>query len=231
MRNKKNACFLWAILLGFLLILAAGCSSTFQTRGVTTSGFLGDYSQLKEGSSNEAHLVYINPQTDFASFRKIIMDPIKIYSSEDSKLEELSDEDRLRVLNYFDATIREQLKSDYTFVKEPGAGVMRLRVAITEARGSNVLLDTSSSIIPIGMALGLIKKVAVGTNLSVGEARIEMELQDSQSGQRIAAAVDERAGRKYTGKFDKFDKFHTVEDAFDYWAGQLQKRLSKLSQK
>ena len=224
----KNGMFVWVILLGALLLLATGCSSTFQTRDVTTSGFLSDYAQLNEGSGDEAQLLYINPQTDFAAYNKILMDPVKIYSSEDNKLEELSEEDRLRVLNYLDATIREQLKSDYTFVKEQGPGVIRLRIAITEAQGSQVVLDTMSSIIPIGMALGLIKKVATGTNLSVGEAGIEMELQDSQTGQRLAAAVDKRAGRKYTGKFDKY---HTVEDAFDHWAERLQKKLAELRQK
>jgi hypothetical protein len=189
---------------------------------------------LKEGKGDEAQLIYINPQTDFAAYTKILMDPVNIYCNENiycnncSKLEELSKKDKQRIVDYLHATIREQLKSDYTFVDEQAAGVMRLRVAITEARGSKVVLDTLSSIIPIGMALGLVKKVAVGTNLSVGEAGIEMELQDSQTGQRLAAAVDERAGRKYTGKFDKFDKYHTIEDAFDYWSKKLKKRLTEL---
>jgi hypothetical protein len=104
---------------------------------------------------------------------------------------------------------------------------MRLRVAITEARGSKVVMDTISSIIPVGMALGLVKKVATGTNLSVGKASVELEIQDSQTGERLVAAVDERAGRKYTGKFDKFQKYHTVEDAFDFWAKKLKKRLKE----
>jgi hypothetical protein len=45
------------------------------------------------------------------------------------------------------------------------------------------------------------------------------------TGTRLAVAVDERAGQKYTGKFDKFKKYHAVEDAFDYWAGKLRKRM------
>jgi uncharacterized protein DUF3313 len=231
MRTLKQGMCVCGTLLGVSLLLSIGCSSTFQTRDVTTSGFLGDYSQLKEGSGDEAHLLYIDPQTDFAAYNKILMDPVKIYSNVNSKLEELSKEDKQRIVDYLRATIFEKLKSDYTFVKEQGAGVMRLRVSITEAEGSQVILDTVSSIIPIGMALGLIKKVATGTNLSVGEAGVEMELQDSQTGKRLAAAVDKRAGRKYTGKFDKFDKYHTVEDAFDHWAERLQKRLADLRQK
>ena len=178
MGTKKKDIFVWVTLLVVFLLLITGCSSTSQTRKVTPSGFLGDYSQFKEGKGDEAQLIYINPQTDFAAYTKILMDPVNIYCNKNiycnncSKLEELSKKDKQRIVDYLHATIREQLKSDYTFVDEQAAGVMRLRVAITEARGSKVVLDTLSSIIPIGMALGLVKKAAVGTNLSVGEAGI-----------------------------------------------------------
>jgi len=224
MENNKKVIFAEVMFLAVFLFLITGCSSTFQTRKVTTTTFLGDYSQLEKGSDDEAQLIYINPQADFNAYTKILMDPVKFYSDEDSKLE---GEDKKRIVDYLDATIKEQLETDYMFVNEPSAETMRLRVAITEAKGSKVVMDTISSIIPIGIALGLVKKVATGTNLSVGKASVEMELQDSQTGQRLAAAVDERAGRKYTGKFDKFDKYHTVEDAFDFWAKKLKKRLAE----
>jgi hypothetical protein len=226
MKNNKKVVFTEVILLTVFLFLITGCSSTFQTRKVTTSGFLGNYSQLAGGSGDEAQLIYINPQADFNAYTKILMDPVKFYSDENSKLE---GEDKKRIVDYLHATIKEQLKTDYMFVNEPSSETMRLRVAITEAKGSKVVMDTISSIIPVGMALGLLKKVATGTNLSVGKASIELEIQDSQTGERLVAAVDERAGRKYTGKFDKFDKYHTVEDAFDYWAKKLKKRLAYLS--
>lgn len=224
MKTRKKSIIKVLTLAGIFMFLITGCSSTFQTRKVTTSGFLGDYSQLEKGSEDEAQLRYLNPRADFNAYTRILMDPVKFYSDKNCKIE---GEDKKRIVDYLDATIKEQLKTDYTFVNKVSPGTMRLRVAITEARGSKVVMDTISSIIPIGMALGLVKKVATGTNLSVGKASIELELQDSQTGQRLAAAVDERAGRKYTGKFDKFEKYHTVEDAFDYWAKKLKKRLKE----
>ena len=224
MRDSKKVVFAGTTVLVVFLFLITGCSSTFQTRKVTTTTFLGDYSQLEKGSGDEAQLIYINPQADFNSYTKILMDPVKFYSDKNSKLE---GEDKKRIVDYLHATILEQLKYDYTFVNKPSEGTMRLRVAITEARGSKVVMDTISSIIPIGMAIGLVKKVAVGTNLSVGKASVELEILDSQTGERLVAAVDERAGRKYTGKFDKFQKYHTVEDAFDFWAEKLKKRLAE----
>jgi hypothetical protein len=41
-------------------LLAAGCVSTHRARSVETSGFLGDYSNLREGEGEEALLVYVN---------------------------------------------------------------------------------------------------------------------------------------------------------------------------
>ena len=224
MRERKKIIFAEGIFLVVFLFLITGCSSTVQTRKVDTSGFLSNYAQLEKGEGDEVQLRYINPQADFNAYTKILMDPVKFYSDKNSTLE---GEDKKRIVNYLYATVKEQLKTDYRFVSEPSAGTMRLRVAITEAKGSKVVLDTISTIIPVGVALGLVKQVATGTNLSVGKAAVEMELLDSQTGQRLMAAVDERAGRKYTGKFDKFDKYHTVEDAFDFWAKKLKKRLAE----
>jgi hypothetical protein len=132
MRANNKSIFILIILLGVFLLLITGCSSTFQTRKVETSGFLGDYSQLKKGSGKEAQLRYVNSQADFEGYTRILMDPVKFYSDEKSKLE---GEDKKRIVDYLHATILEQLKYDYTFVNKQGAGTMRLRVAITEARG------------------------------------------------------------------------------------------------
>jgi len=225
MRTNNKSIFVLITLLGVFLLLTTGCRSTLQTREVKASGFLGDYSQLKKGTYDQAQFVYIDPRVDFVPYTKILMDPIKFYSDEDNKLK---GEDKQRIVNYLHATIMGHLKQEYVFVNEPSAKTMRLRVAITEATSPNVVLDTVSSIVPVGMALGLVKQVATGTNISVGKARIEMELQDSLTGIRLAAVVDERAGQKYTGKFDKFKKYHAVEDAFDYWAVKLRKRLIEL---
>ena len=108
---------------------------------------------------------------------------------------------------------------------------MRLRVAITEAKGSKVVLDTISTLMPIGLALSEVKNLATGSHSAVGSAGAECEALDSASNVRLFAAVDARVGRKITGQFDKFSKWHAVTDAFDYWAERLQVRLQELRSK
>jgi hypothetical protein len=172
--------------------------------------------------------VYINPDADFRRYDKIILEPASMYSSEDGDLAKISKEDRQHLVNYLNAAVQESLKEDYQIVTQPGPGVLRLRMAITDADAANVPMDTLSTIIPFTMAASGIKRLATGTPLAVGKAGVEAEIVDSQTGTRLAAAVDRRFGEKVTGNFDKFDKYRAVTDSFDYWAERLKVRLAEL---
>lgn len=205
--------------------LLGGCTSTYQARKAEPSGFLGSYAQLRPGQGDEALLVYVNPRANFKAYDKILVDPVKVYAVKGSALARLPREDLQRLVNYLDATLRERLKADYLIVNQAGPGVMRLRVAITEARGAKVVLDTISTLIPMSLALSEAKNLATGSHTAVGSAGVECEGLDSMNNARLFAAVDERVGRKVTGKLDKFEKWRTANDAFDYWAERLQTRL------
>lgn len=207
--------------------LLSGCASTYQARKVEPSGFLGDYSQFREGGKDEAKLVYVNPKADFKAYDKILLEPVRIYAAKDSSLGKLPKEDLQRLVNYLDATLRENLKGSYAFVKEPGPGVMRMRVAITNAKGARVVMDTFSTLMPIGLALSEVKNLATGSHTAVGSVSIECEALDGATGERLFGAVDARVGRKVTGKLDKFSKWRTANDAFDYWAERLKARLAE----
>jgi hypothetical protein len=223
--NTKTVKIMAAAIAGGLFL--CGCASTYQQRSVSGSGFLSDYSQLKDRGGDTAMLSYVDSKADFRSYNKILIDPIRAYAKDkDSGMAKMSKEDQQHLLNYFDATLREQLKKDYILVNEPGPGVLRLRIAITEAKGSKVVMDTMSSVMPPAIVLGAAKKIVTGSNLAVGSIGAECEGVDSLAGKRLFAAVDARAGRKYTGKFDKFSKWHAANDAMDFWAEQLQTRLA-----
>src|SRR5512132_3001398 len=69
------------------LLVLAGCVSSSHARKVTPSGFLGDSaSLLKKGGKDDVLLVYHNEKTDWASYDKIILDPVTIWGRENSKL-------------------------------------------------------------------------------------------------------------------------------------------------
>ena len=93
---------------------------------------------------------------------------------------------------------------------------MRLRIAITEAENSYVVLDTVSTILPVGLALAGLQ-TADNRIMFFCRSRpeLQVELLDSQTGKRLVAAVDRQVGGKMTGKGDKFDQWHTVKNAID----------------
>jgi hypothetical protein len=218
-----------SLLPSLLIASAFGCGRTHQARSVSTSGFLDDYSQLQEGKRKEALLTYTDPSVDFGKYHSIILEPIKAYPKEgDENFAEMPPEKVKVLLDYFEATVREQLSPNYNFVTEPGAGVMRFRIALTDADAGRVAMDVTSSIVPFGIAANILHTAAVGGGMGVGDASAEFEALDSVTGARLSAAVDKRIANKYTGRFDKFDKWRATKAACDAWAERLADRLEEL---
>jgi len=208
------------------LAFAAGCAGSRQPRGGTEeSGFLRDYSQLQPGGDDRAKLVYFAPDANLGGYDAVIVDSVTLWPGAEANLEKLSREDQQALADGMYTSLVKALGQDYRIVTSPGPNVMRLRAALTEAEASNVPLDVIATVIPQVNLLTRIGGVAANTSLTVGMARAEMELTDSLSGRRLAAAVDERVGgRRLRGVTDKWSD---VQAAFDAWAEQLRKRLAE----
>ena len=215
------------VLIGLLLALA-GCATTEQTPSVEVSGFLKDYSQLKEGRGDQALLVYINPQADFSRYQKVIVDPVTVWYREGSDLSDVPREELQRLANYLETAMRKQLQLDFELVERPEPGTLRIRTAITEARKSKVVLDLASTVLPPARLISEVGKLATGTHAFVGRTAIEGEILDAASDERLVAAMDERAGGKALR--GSTSAWGDVQDAFDYWADVMRARLSAFRQ-
>ncbi len=207
-------------------VVVSGCALTRQTRTVEKSGFLGDYSMLREGSEGEARLIYIKPGVAWARYNKIMIDPVTIWTSGDSTVANVPEEDRQLLADYLDASLRNSLRQDYTIVDRPEPGTLRLRVAITDAKGAKAVLNTISKVIPQLRLLTTVGGLASGTQVLVGRAGVEGEIQDSLTNERLMAAVDSRAGTKALR--GGVSTWADVENAFDYWSNRLRTRLAEL---
>ncbi len=213
--------------VSLLAAVVVSCTSTSQMRRTKATGFLGDYSQLREGEGGEAQLVYIRPGVRWAAYDKIIIDPITAYAIPGNALAKLPKEQLNGLASYLYSTTREQLMQDYQIVKSPGPGTLRVRIALTDAGSGSPVRGVTSSVLPIGVALSALKTVATGSGTGTGYARVEMELLDSQTGQRLGAAVDAQSGNK-RDFFGNFDRWDDAQDAFDNWAKQFHTRLLEL---
>ena len=210
-------------LITHVLVVLAGCSSTGQAGKVTTTGFLGDYTQLRKGKAGEALLVYRNPQADFSKYDKVLVEPIAIWGGADRDPSELSAQEAQSMAGYLRRAVEAQLMQDYQIVESPGPGTLRIRGAITEATQSWVPLDTVTTVEPFTRIFSEIKKLTTGTHAFVGRASVEAEITDAETGERLLAAVDRREGNKRLKGSQS--SWGDVKEAFDYWAERLRERL------
>lgn len=224
-RTMKAVCS--GMLAVATVALLASCTSTSQMRRTKATGFLGDYSQLHEGTGNEAQLVYIRPNVRWAAYDKVILDPITAYAIPGNPLADLPKEQLNALVGYLHAALGEQLGRNYKLVTTPGPGVMRVRVALTEADANAPIRGVVSSVMPIGVAVSVLKTAVTGSGTATGHARVEMEILDTPTGERMAAAVDAQSGNK-RDFFGNFNKWDDAKDAFDNWSVQLAGRLGEL---
>jgi hypothetical protein len=222
-----------SLLLISVLIAVGGCASTQEAKSVEKSGFLGDYSLLKEGErstvsggsvENTALWVYENPAADWRKYKKIQLDPVTIWMSQkDSQLKDVTPEDRQRLAALLWSKLDEQLRKDYQMTSQAGPDVMRIQVAITEAGESSAVLDTITSVIPQTRLLSGIKSLATGVSAFTGSASVEGKLTDTETGTILSEAVDRRGGTKSLSGVT--NSWNDVEEAYRFWAEKLRYRL------
>ena len=122
--------------------------------------------------------------------------------------------------------VDEELRNDYTMTRGPGPGVMRVRIAITEAGKGIPVLDNLTAAYPTTLVMSKGKKALMGTETMVGKTSIEMEATDSQTGELLAAGVDRRGGGKYAWK--ALNRWEDVEQAYASWAKKMRWRACLL---
>ncbi len=222
--------FMAGVLAPLALLWLSGCAATQEAKSVEKSGFLGDYSMLREGKrstfsqdvGNEALLIYKNPAADWRKYKKVQLDPVTVWLGTNSKMKDVSAEDRQRLANLLWSNMDEQLRKDYEMTSQPGPDVLRVQVAITEGESSSAFLDTVSSIVPQMRVLSGAKSLATGVSAFTGSASVEAKVTDGDTGALLVAAVDRRGGTKSLSGVT--NSWNDVEQAFRFWAEKMRYR-------
>jgi hypothetical protein len=221
MQGSLRLAVLGLLVLSFLM---ASCATTRRTRSVEPSGFLGDYSEMKEGEKGQAQLVYLNPKADFSKYDAIMIDSVTLWES--SANSKLSPEDQRMVTGFFFRALHEVLSKEIQIVDRPGPRVMRLRAAITEAKGARVAMNTVTSILPQLRLPSTLLGTVTDTAPWVGRATAEAEITDSITDVRLLAGVDQRTGTKAVRS--GLRTWSDVKRICEEWAGRLATRLKEL---
>ena len=154
-----------------VLVLLAGCAPPIEKP--EEAGFLSDYSKLE--MVEDGKINYIGDR--LGEYDSFIIDPIVVLFRQDIEDREFSDEEIERLKAYFVEKMTEQLtkRNGYAVVTDPGPGVARFRIGLTEVEETIGVMNVS-----------IYTKV---TGLGLGGASAEGELVDSVTGEQLAAVV------------------------------------------
>jgi hypothetical protein len=205
--------------LGVLGIALVDCAAVRGRRAAPEpSGFLGDYSQLAEREGYEAQLIYVDPVAPWPAYEAIEIDSVTLWVSEETG----------PLTDLLFAALHRELGERFRLVDQPGRGVLRLRAALTQGKGAMVAARAITSILPPAFLLSTAAGLSTDTASTVGTATVEMEVVDSVSGRRLAAAVDSRAGTKSILAGSRtFKKWGDVEAACEFWAKRISDFLAR----
>lgn len=183
------------------------------------SGFLGDatvYGRLAPGPEGGAKMRWVKQGTDFSKYNRIMVDSVIFHFGEDSD-NVIDPKEMNELADAFNQELVTALKDKYPIVSEPGPGVLRIRVAITNFKASRPGISAVSSVMPLGLGISLLKKGATGGWSGGGEVGAEIMTIDTENNEVIALGVDERQAA-----FEqRFSKAGVAKDAFKFWAERI----------
>ncbi len=216
------------IILAIALIAIILPGVSWAADDVKFSGFLDDYSGLTPDPERKGLLIYTSPDFHARNYSRFIFPPIEIWIDPDSEYKGVQPDQLKKITDHFLEVMTDALKDGYPIVDKPGPGVAIVRIALT-----NVYLKKKKvkwqNFTPIG-AIGKGVQKAAGKNIALTTANVEVEMLDSQSGQRLRAGVDLQAGEKLREKIQKGKKhpettWGDVEDTLEFYAKQFRKRM------
>ncbi len=197
--------FRFSCMLGsasLLVAIVAGCATA-----PSPTGFLSDYSRLEPGGSQRLAFA----DSSLGQYSKFIIEPVVVRFHDPAEEKKVDHETIVQLREYMEDAISKAISDRYAIVSQPGPGVARLRVALTD-------LDKSTP------ALNVLPQTKL-TGLGVGGAAMEAELLDSQTGVQIAAVVQKKKGSMLS--FSGLKKWGDAKAVMDAWAKRFRERLDE----
>ena len=92
--------------------------------------------------TNERRRGVSDPTADFSQYNKVLLDPVAIWTTPDSKLNSVPQNQRQAAANRFHADLYNALSKRCQMVTSPSPGTLRLSIAVTDATTPNAAVNT-----------------------------------------------------------------------------------------
>ncbi|NVZ55914.1 DUF3313 domain-containing protein [Pseudomonas edaphica] len=206
-------------------IAMVGCASKV-TQPDEYSGFLSDYSLLKEAKSPSGAEVmrWVDPELSLNNFTAVFIEPTQFYPKPQATAK-IPDSTLNGINTYYNQALKRELAKSLPLANAPGPGVIVVRAAITAVSSKTESLKPYEYV-PVALVAAA---VSAGTGIRDQETTLGTEAQflDGGSGKVIAQVV-----RKGTGKPLSNDsqvmKADDVKSVIDGWASDLHQSFVKL---
>lgn len=193
------------------------------------AGFLPDPSLLHPGGAGQADLVYRSPTANFASYNKVILEPVTIWAAPDSQLNSAPLDQRQAAANTFYSDLYKALSRRCQMVTSPSPGTMRMRFALVDAKIPNATVNTVATYTPYASTAYSLASLAFnnGVGYFAGTASAEGYATDATTGGLLWQAVDKRGGTTAMAE-NTLNTWLDVDHAFRAWSEQLASRMQEL---
>jgi hypothetical protein len=203
----------------------AGCSSNV-TQPDEYSGFLKDYSRLKEAKSPSGVEVmrWVDPKLNVKQFTSVYIEPTQFYP-QPQPTAKIPQTTLSNITRYYDQALQRELSKSLPLATGPGPGVIVVRAAITAVSSKTEGLQPYE-VIPIALVAAA---VSTASGIRDQETTLATEAVFLNGGSNAVVA---QVVRKGTGKPLENDtqvlKADDVKGVIDGWASDLHQSYLKL---
>ncbi|MBC3205579.1 MULTISPECIES: DUF3313 domain-containing protein [unclassified Pseudomonas] len=217
-----------AVMVGTLCIATlgvVGCSSKTVAPD-QYSGFLKDYSQLKETKSPSGAEVmrWMDPKLDINKFSSVYVEPSQLYPKPQAT-EKIPQQTLNGITSYYDQALKRELSKSLPLATGPGPGVIVVRPAITAVSSKTEGLHVYE-VIPIALVAAAVS-TATGIRDQETTLATEAVFMDGASNKVVAQVVRKGTGQPLENS-SQVMKATDVKAVIDGWASDMHQTWLKL---
>ena len=221
------------VLILIVTLFANGCATT--TEPEFKSGFLKDYKQFRPNPKADDAWISTTSAFDinkFRSYNKIAIAPIQLWLNKKAPhlIKDQNKQEQLR--QYFGQAIKDKVGDNKEIVPIGTADSIQVNLAITYIGEHKPDLE-ALDILPFRIVMNsgeLAYLAATDQKSTVGQAGIEAEFVDTNSGQQLAATIiNSKTHELYVD--NKAENITAVKPILDSWANRLLKAFSAIESK
>jgi len=189
----------------------AGLNACATIKPVDYKG-LSSTNELKPTKNGENAFQYVSPDIQSVQYANVIVDPVTVYTGDDSQFRSVSTANREKIAEYMQQQFTAAFAKDVKVVETDAApNTIRLHLTLTGMRTSTPVISTLSHVAPGGIVINAGLGAAGHGGTFTGSISYAAEVYDAASGELKYAVISQRApfAMDVTSSFGRLDAART----------------------